>query len=277
MAYFTFLAIFLGIPLAALGILTFLDLHRGRRLPADLSHGSPWVFLLILVMLAVVYTTPWDNYLVATGVWFYNPGLVTGLRLGWVPIEEYTFFVIQTLVTGLWLLFLARRSSAQPNQKDGGQFRRPPLPPVLILAGLWIFSAALLASGWQPGTYLALILVWAIPPILLQAAYGWDLLWSRRRLVLSALFSTTVYLAAADSLAIGSGTWTIAPEQSLNLRLGGILPIEELLFFLVTNTLIVLGMVLMLSPQNQERIQGIRQIIRQLSPSRKIQVLQDER
>jgi lycopene cyclase domain-containing protein len=277
MAYFSFLAVFLGIPLVALGILTFFDLRRGRKLPAELGHGSPWVFLLILVILAVFYTTPWDNYLVATGVWYYDPDLVTGLRLGWVPIEEYIFFVVQTVVTGLWLLFLARQSGFHKAAQVGERPRKLPWQPVLALAGIWIFSVLLLASGWQPGTYLGLILIWAIPPILIQAVYGWDLLWRRRRLVFSAIFSMTAYLAAADSLAIGSGTWTIAPEQSLNLRLGGILPIEELVFFLVTNTLIVFGMTLMLSPQNRERIQTIRSSIQQLSPSRMFRVLRDER
>ena len=58
----------------------------------------------LLVLIAVAYTTPWDNYLVATNVWWYDESLVTGLKLGWVPIEEYTFFVLQTLMTGLWTL-----------------------------------------------------------------------------------------------------------------------------------------------------------------------------
>ena len=30
-------------------------------------------------MIAVVYTTHWDNYLVATRVWWYDPALVSGI------------------------------------------------------------------------------------------------------------------------------------------------------------------------------------------------------
>lgn len=63
-------------------------------LPVSLGYAAPGRALLLHVVLAVVYTAPWDNYLVATGVWSYNPGLVTGVTLGWVPIEEYTFFRI---------------------------------------------------------------------------------------------------------------------------------------------------------------------------------------
>jgi lycopene cyclase domain-containing protein len=70
-------------------------------------------------VIAVVYTTPWDNYLVATGVWWYDPQLVTGLVLGWVPIEEYTFFIVQPILAGLWLLMLMRYLPAG-EQGSGG-------------------------------------------------------------------------------------------------------------------------------------------------------------
>ena len=38
-----------------------------------------------------------------------DPNLVTGLTIGWVPIEEYTFFIVQPILAGLWFLFWARR------------------------------------------------------------------------------------------------------------------------------------------------------------------------
>ena len=109
MTYFGFLIRFIGIPLLILAALTVWDRHKGRRLPDDLRKQPAWLALLAHVIAAVVWTTPWDNYLVATGVWYYDPNLVTGITLGWVPIEEYTFFVVQTLMTGLWLLWLGRR------------------------------------------------------------------------------------------------------------------------------------------------------------------------
>lgn len=109
MTYFGFLALFLGIPLVLLSIISGYDHHKNKKLPLSLQAGSPWVVIPALIIIAVVYTTPGDNYLVATNVWWYDPALVTGVVLGWVPIEEYIFFVVQTLFTGLWLQFLARR------------------------------------------------------------------------------------------------------------------------------------------------------------------------
>ena len=251
MTYFGFLAIFVGLPLVALGVISWYDRRQGRRLPRSLRNVPGWLALVVHVIIAVAYTTPWDNYLVATGVWWYDPNLVTGIVLGWVPLEEYTFFVVQTLLTGSWLLLWARRLG------QSGRFR--PIHQLrwtsTMLAGvIWLVSVGMLVSGWQPGTYLALELVWALPPIMLQLAFGADILWHYRRLVFLVIVPTTLYLSFADALAILSGTWTIDPLQSLNIFLAGQLPVEEFLFFLLTNTLVSFGMVLTLACESRERV-----------------------
>ena len=127
-------------------MLTLWDWHKGRRLPDDLRKQPAWLALLAHVIAAVVWTTPWDNYLVATGVWYYDPRLVTGITLGWVPIEEYTFFVVQTLITGLWLLWLGRRlrtvSLPIPLRPRSGEMRR-----LARSASGWRASC----RGWQAG------------------------------------------------------------------------------------------------------------------------------
>jgi len=84
-------------------------------------------------------------------------------------------------------------------------------------------------------------------PIILQLAVGADVLWHQRRLVALALLPPMLYLVAADALAINSGTWTIAPTQSTGVMLGDVLPLEELVFFGLTNVLIVFGMTLFLA------------------------------
>jgi len=252
MTYFGFLALFLGLPLVLLLILTWHDYHKNKELPQTLWASSPRVAIPVLSFIAVVYTTPWDNYLVATNVWWYDPTLVTGIVLGWVPIEEYTFFLVQTIFTGLWLLFLARRLPLSSVPFSPSNKVRP--GTTLITGLIWIVSVAILVTSWWPGTYLALELVWALPPIMLQLAFGADILWHYRRLVLATILSMTLYLSFADSLAISSGTWTIDPAQSLNVFLGGHLPIEEFIFFLLTNTLVTFGMVLILAHESGDRI-----------------------
>lgn len=255
MTYFGFLAIFVVIPLVIMALLTWLDHRQERRLPKSLTLLPAGWALTALVLIALIYTTPWDNYLVATQVWWYDPTLVTGLTLGWVPIEEYTFFVLQTILAGLWLLWLARR--ILPAR---GAFRsRSPLRWVItfILGLFWLLSVFILATGWQPGTYLVLILVWALPPVMLQTAFGGDILWHYRRLVIPGILIPSTYLSAADSLAIRSGTWTISPAQTLGIYFLGGLPLEEFIFFLVTNVLIVFGMTLMLARESRQRLSWV--------------------
>ena len=255
MTYFGFLAIFIGIPLAILAFFTWLDRKRERNLPKSLTLFPAGWALTALVLIAVIYTTPWDNYLVATEVWWYDPNLVTGLTLGWVPIEEYTFFILQTLLTGLWLLWLARRIS--PTQSAFHPQKSWRWGTTLPLGIFWLFSLVILVLGWQPGTYLALILVWALPPVMLQTAFGADVLWHYRRLVFPGILIPTLYLSAADSLAIQAGTWTISPSQTLGIYFPGGLPLEEFTFFVFTNVLIVFGLTLMLARESRRRISWV--------------------
>jgi lycopene cyclase domain-containing protein len=248
MTYFGFLAIFIGIPLVIMAVLTWRDARSGRQLPASLSQLPGWLLIVAHVIAAVIWTTPWDNYLVATGVWYYDPNLVTGVTLGWVPIEEYTFFVVQTLLTGLWVLWLARNMKPAPAPLP----RRPKLNiAAAIVVGILVIAAWILFfSNWAPGTYLGLAVGWLLIPVIPQMLMGADALWHNRRLVLLGLLPPWLYLSAMDSLAITAGTWTIDPNQSLPILLFGVLPIEEFIFFGLTNMLIVFGMVLFLATDN---------------------------
>ncbi|MCQ3930866.1 MAG: lycopene cyclase domain-containing protein [Chloroflexi bacterium] len=251
MTYFAFLLYFLVIPILILSILTYHDWRRGLRLPSSLSLIPAWWIVGILIGIALVYTTPWDNYLVATGVWSYDPALVTGITFGWVPLEEYTFFILQPIMTGLWLLFLARR--VRPNETFIPQLNMR-LASVAVIGMAWLTSISLFLSGWKPVTYLSLELMWGLPAIMVQLVFGADILWHHRRLVIPSILSATLYLCVADSLAIQDGTWTINPDLSLHILFGGILPIEEVIFFLLTNTLVVFGIVLGLAQESSYRL-----------------------
>jgi lycopene cyclase domain-containing protein len=211
-----------------------------------------WITLGSLILIAVLYTTPWDNYLVATGVWKYDPALVAGITLGWVPLEEYLFFILQPILTGLWTLYLAQRLRRRGTASaDLPQIR---WISIGVLVGLWSIAAAIIIANWRPGIYLSLQFVWALPPLMLQLAFGADILWRQRVVVLLAILFTTFYLSAADWLAIRSGIWMIDPDQPFNLFLGKYLPVEEFIFFLLTNTLVVFGLLLGLATESWPRL-----------------------
>jgi len=246
MSYFGVLGVFIVPPVVAL-IALIVSKSRSADWP-------PYIAVVMLTMIALLYTTPWDNYLVATGVWWYDEALVTGVTIGWVPIEEYSFFALQTLLTGLWTVFLMRAVKPVITACSSGKLR---LRASILAALLWLVAVGLLLSGWAPGTYLTLILAWALIPIMIQLAYGADILYTNRRLLLGAITVPTVYLWLVDFLAIRSGTWTLDPAQTLGIALGGTLAVEEMVFFLVTNVLISFGIVLMLADTSQERAKTI--------------------
>jgi lycopene beta-cyclase len=250
--YAWFLVQFLLVPIAILLALLWWDRRRSIALPSTLSGFSLWKAILLHVAIAVTYTTPWDNYLVMSGVWWYDPSLVIGITLGWVPIEEYCFFILQPVLTGLWIGWLAARVRPAAVGRTSGARSR--LATVVVLVPIWLFSALLLALGAEPLTYLALVLVWALPPLMLQLGFGADLLLRHRVLVLTGIGAPTIYLAMADMLAIGSGTWTINPERSTGVLIAPSLPLEEGVFFLMTNVLITCGVVLVISAESRARL-----------------------
>jgi lycopene cyclase domain-containing protein len=222
-------------------------------------NWEPYLVLLFHIVIALVYTTPWDNFLVANRVWWYDPELVTGITLGWVPLEEYVFFIVQTLLTGLWTLALIRfvfRSA-------------PPFTPSIrvrrlatfVVALVWVISTLLLVLGPVSGTYLTLILSWALLPVLIQIAFGGDILLANWRLLLSAILPPTLYLWLVDAIAIAGGTWTIDPAQTTGIKAGP-LPLEEMVFFLMTNLIIAFGITLMLSEESKRRARAMLVLLR---------------
>lgn len=251
MTYFGVLALFILPPLLILARYVPGDVWAWLRDHKREVDWRAYKIVLAHVVLALVYTTPWDNYLVASGVWWYDPQLVTGITLGWVPIEEYTFFILQTLMTGLWALVLQRRLAQPAKAFTPSAWIRWAGSATLLLMGA--ASLAALLAGWLPGRYMSLILIWAAVPVGVQVAFGGDILHARAGKLALTIVPPTLYLWAVDAFAIGSGTWTINPLQTTGIKFG-VLPIEEMLFFFVTNLIIGCGVQLMLAEESQQRV-----------------------
>lgn len=263
MSYFNFLILFVLVPIAILLVITWLDLRAGRPTPGFDAKKIPLI-IAVHVLIALLYTTPWDNYLVATGVWYYNPELVTGIVIGYVPIEEYTFFIVETILVGLWWWFLARRFPPLPTG-DGPGVRgafRPNRALVYWSTGFlllaWLFFTFQFFFAGDEWNYLGIIFFWALPPIIPQFLFGADILWHYRKLVFWAIFTPGLYLSLTDIVALSATTWNISKDQTLGINFFGILPIEEVAFFFITCTLIGFGMTLMLSSIGWERFTAWR-------------------
>ena len=227
MTYFGFLLRFLFIPILVFLAITLWDNRRGRQINGFRNGRAVWTAIFAHVIIAVLYTTPWDNYLVATGVWYYNPELVTGIVIGYVPIEEYTFFVVETILAGLWWWFLARRLSPPKTEYKSNKPLIRASAGVLIL--VWIIFTYLFFFGDVKWTYLSIILFWALPAILPQLLFGADILWHYRKLVFWAIMVPGTYLSLMDTVALTDTTWSISKEQTTGIQFFGILPLEEVL------------------------------------------------
>jgi lycopene cyclase domain-containing protein len=211
--------------------------HAGSRrsLATDRSY---WLGAAIVTAVALAYTVPWDNYLIARGVWWYGEGSVLA-TLGYAPLGEYLFILVQPWVTVLWLAHF-EIGRAWPDA--GRPLRGRPRVVALALAG-GVGALGVWFLGTDATFYLGAILAWAAPVLALQWVVGAPQLWARRRLLALGTLVPTAYLCVADRLAIEFGVWVLAERYTTGLTVAG-LPVEEGAFFLVTNLFVVQGLIL---------------------------------
>jgi lycopene cyclase domain-containing protein len=230
-------------------MMTYLEFHAVFLLPAaatvasvtGVRSGDGWwrslrVGVPLMVVLALAWTTPWDNYLIARGVWWYGDGAVAG-RLWRAPVGEYLFIAVQPLVTGLWCAQLSPPRAPRLTVTARDRVLGAGAGAAVGLAGVGLLAA--------PSTlYLGAVLAWAAPVLALQWAFGWPYLWRARRAVAVGVAVPTAYLWLADAVALRVGVWVLAERYTTGLAVGG-LPVEEATFFLVTNLFVVQGLVLL--------------------------------
>ena len=95
-------------------------------------------------------------------------------------------------------------------------------------------------------TYLVFELAWALPVIAGQWALGHRALRANWRALVAGVLLPTLYLSTADALAIRVGIWSLNPELTLGIWIGA-LPLEEAVFFFLTNVMVVQGLLLGIS------------------------------
>lgn len=167
-----------------------------------------------------------------------------------IPLEEIFFFVIQTYNTTLLYLLLSR-----PVLKEAYLVHENPKTPqgrrwkTIKIAGQVVLGLGMKAAiGWIKDegkkTYLGLILIWALPFLMLLWSLAYQFLlnlpWTSTVL---PIVLPTLYLWIVDTLALRRGTWVISSSTKTGVELWPNLEIEEAIFFLLTNTLIVSGLV----------------------------------
>ena len=231
--------------------MSYLGFHLAFNLPLllvlfFLSGKGFWPGEMVLVMVGVLgivvaFTSPWDNWAVAKGIWDFPPERVR-FRIGRLPVEEYAFFVIQSvevmLLSWIFLRWMAPPQSAPPPRWIGDpQVMRQ----LCFLLVIWVgFGVAL--KEWPRRErrihYAWHLFFWFIPVVLIQwivagpmlLAYAWN--------VFLPTFLIGSYLCLADWYAIGQGIWYFDEKQITSKKIGGVMPWEEAAFFYITSLLV---------------------------------------
>ena len=229
--------------------LTYLQFHLVFTLPVlallwylapDYGTTRRWrsaVGLTILVSIAFAYTTPWGSYMIGQGVWWYGDDAVL-VRALEVPLGEYLFFAIQSLLVGFYLHW----RGFDPTFDGDDLAWLPRLAGVgfgllLLFGGLWLVT---LGDSYL---YLGGLIAWTGPVFIIQWVVGGGYLVRKPRPWLEAALVPAVYLWVTDRIAIGMGTWVISTEFTTGVAVFG-LPIEEMLFFLLAGVMTTSGLVL---------------------------------
>lgn len=201
----------------------------------------------LLACLALIWTTPWDNYLIYKKIWWYSPQRVMG-TIGYVPIEEYFFFVIQCYFTagflGILMKFIDWQDQPVAHEKSKGD--------LLLSLSLGLFLFGLYCLSVSKLLYLGLILVWACPIFLIQQSFGRKFLLRNGKIFALGLLVPSLYLSLCDAYAIHENIWTISRSYTIGLQMGP-LPLEEATFFFATNLMLIQGLILFLHPQSQKQ------------------------
>jgi lycopene cyclase domain-containing protein len=196
----------------------------------------PMVYVLVA---AFVFTTPWDNVAARRGIWGFPRDKYTR-RLGYLPVEEYLFFILQTLIVmlGVRAIFHFHPEWHRPIGTALTTWTWLGLAaatPAWIVVGLELRRWG---SRRGPSVNYLLHLVWFLPVVYVQWVIGPRLLGAHLGLLAIVTIAFGLYYSLADYLAVGAGLWFFDEKQITGYKLGGRLPWEEAAFFCLTSLLV---------------------------------------
>ncbi len=206
-----------------------------------------------LVLIAVmVFTIPWDNLAAKWGIWGF-PREKYSLRIGYLPVEEYAFFILQGVnvmlaVRTLFYFFPGWLTGMETGIGIG----------TLIFIGASVIPWAVVAAQLRwlrrrkgPCLNYALHLAWFLPVIYVQWIIAPSLFWAHAGLLglVTAAFGS--YYTLADLAAVRAGTWFFDEQQITSTKLAGVLPWEEIAFFFLTSLLVAQSYLLLLPGESR--------------------------
>jgi lycopene cyclase domain-containing protein len=213
-------------------------------------QGPQLIAALVVLAIVMVFTSPWDNYAVARGIWGF-PRDKYSFRIKHLPVEEYLFFIIQSVEVMLLVNLLVAAGFGSPSwfQPD------PASPSVGVPMTLFFIAWIVLgitARGWLKRNprfrYTWHLFYWFGPVIIAQWILAWPILVPRLSMIVIPTLALGTWLSFADRIAIGRGLWHFDEKQITGWKLHGVMPWEEIAFFYGTS-LVVAQSYLILLPE----------------------------
>ncbi len=201
----------------------------------------------IVLLAAMIFTTPWDNLAVKWGIWGF-PREKYRARIGYLPAEEYAFFLLQSasVMLAMRALFHWFPDWELGQETEVGK-------GTLIFLGASVIPWAIVAINLRwlrrkagPSANYALHLAWFLPVIYAQWVLAPPLFWEHAGLLVLLTAAFGIYYTLADLAAVRAGTWFFDEKQITGVKLGGILPWEEIAFFFLTSLLVAQSYLLLL-------------------------------
>ena len=236
---------------------TYLGFHLRFNLPVlllagfwaggDLVATGSLPMVLLILAIVMVFTSPWDNWAAYCGIWGFPPGQYWK-RVGWLPVEEYLFFIIQSVQAMLLTLVFLRVLGPFETPEHPWSLSQQGLIGGLVLV-LWIGVGALFRRRFgrqSRGHYAWHLLFWFVPVILLQWVIGWPVLVERWWVVVGVMAVLGTYLSLADLVAIKHGVWYFDEKQTTGHKIGPAMPWEEAAFFYLTSALVAQSYLILL-------------------------------
>ncbi len=211
-----------------------------------LSGRGVWPGEMLLAMvgilgIVVAFTSPWDNWAVAKGIWDFPPERVW-FRIGKLPVEEYAFFVIQSveviLLSWTFLRWVTPPQGAPPPRWVGEPQVLRHLAVLFIAWAAWGLAFKEWPNRDRRVHYAWHLFFWFTPVVLLQWIVAGPMLQAYWLQVLVPTLGVGTYLCVADWYAIGRGIWFFDEMQITGWKLGGVMPWEEAAFFYLTSLLV---------------------------------------
>lgn len=225
-------------------MLTYLQVHIYYTLPPTiilyllmrpLIGSFDKIKIITLCTLALVYTTPWDNYIIYHKAWWYRKDAVIG-TIGYVPIEEYLFFIIQTILTALWTTFCSRWTlnslHLQHSNRVNFYMTRNAVISILLISMITGFTYAIPATKTF---YMGSIVWWTLFVVIVLWYMCGPYVIKRYRETLISILVPSLYLCYVDLIALRAQVWHINEATSLEIFPVDDLPLEgnftQIVFF----------------------------------------------